>query len=828
MPGCLEDHDEATHRAALDVPLSRVVSLSSMVSQHDMRTRDGDYIRIIELKGLPFETAMPMTIEGWHNTLCNYIGTQSAQADCLFYIVRGQSFIRDRLDPVRDGGFATVFNELWSNRLDSLPALESRIFLVVVYRPPEMPKCFFRRSRTAEMHRQHQQRAIRVMDERSESALRALRHFQPRLLGTRRHGGRDYCEPSEFVGWLVNGVRSPVRVSPGPLYRRLPQVRLSAKAGVVELHGPQGTRFAAVLDIQDYGEGIVEPGWLNALLYEPLEFIETHCFEPYGLRKSLSTLQTQRRQLIATNDACESQIAEMDRARDEVRSGNLHYGRYWYGLALFGNSADEALMAAARVRGTFAESNGINLVLVDLLTEDAWLAQLPGNHRRRTRRADISHRAFCALAACHDFYRGKKDGNPWGQALMAALNRANRRVYLNPHASRPGENNEGEKFPGTSVITGVNGTGKTTLEAAWLMLSRHWAPAPAIVVLDKDQGLEIAIRAMRGTYVRMDEGVPTGINPFQWPVSKAHARAQVEILKAMVFTPGLQWLPSEQAALESAVAANERLPQEMRGVTAIWQKLPVDGPHGKELSLKARLYRWTAGQALGWVFDEAPDTLPHRSGGVTGFDYTDFLDRPEIRTPMAMALLQFAEDRIDGDRVILVMAEAWKPLSDPALGAFARDKAKTIRKQNGLCIFDTQEPDDLCNDTVQETIASQAATVVCFPDEGATEAAYCGVLKLTPAELEIVRTLRQHGDRAFLFKQGHESAIVQFDLTGLDEAIWVLSGSTDNVRLLDAVRAEVGDDPDDWLPLLFQRIRERNARNRAMAAANRVPALNNP
>jgi type IV secretion system protein VirB4 len=195
---------------------------------------------------------------------------------------------------------------------------------------------------------------------------------------------------------------------------------------------------------------------------------------------------------------------------------------------------------------------------------------------------------------------------------------------------------------------------------------------------------------------------------------------------------------------------------------------------------------------------------------------------------MAMALLQFAEDRIDGDRVILVMAEAWKPLSDPALGAFARDKAKTIRKQNGLCIFDTQEPDDLCNDTVQETIASQAATVVCFPDEGATEAAYCGVLKLTPAELEIVRTLRQHGDRAFLFKQGHESAIVQFDLTGLDEAIWVLSGSTDNVRLLDAVRAEVGDDPDDWLPLLFQRIRERNARNRAMAAANRVPALNNP
>ncbi|WP_298233944.1 VirB4 family type IV secretion/conjugal transfer ATPase [uncultured Azohydromonas sp.] len=825
MLGCLTDADDAAHRARLDVPFARVVSLSSMVSEHDMRTRDGDLMRVYELRGVPYETAMALTLQSRHGTLCNLIGTQGAKADCMFYIVRGQHFVSDRLDPVRDGGFATVFDNLWASVLESLPSLESRLYLVMLYRPPALPKGLFRRSRTLVQIRQHLQHALRVMEERSASMLRALRDFHPRLLGQRQHRGRAYCEVSEFAGWLVNGSWSPVRVSPGPLYRRLPRVRLAANAGVVEFHGPEGSRYAALLDIQDYGEGIVEPGWLNALLYEPLEFIEVHCFEPYGMRKSLSVLKTQRRQLIATDDASQSQIDEMDRARDEVRSGTLHYGRYWYGLAVFGNSADEALMAAARVRGTFAESNGINLALVDLLAENAWLAMCPGNHRRRTRHADISHRAFCALAACHDFYRGKRDGNPWGQTLMAARNRANRRVYLNPHASRPGEDNEGEKFPGISVFTGLTGSGKTSLQAAWLMLSRHWAPAPALVVLDKDGGLEIALRAMRATYLRLQEGVPTGVCPFQWPVSPAHTRAQVETLKAMVSTPGLPWLPSEQAALETAVNANDQLPQEKRGVSAIWQRLPVDGPHGKELSLKKRLFRWTAGQALGWVFDEAPDTLPHCSGGMTGFDYTDFLDRPEIRTPMTMALLQFAEDRLDGNRVMLVMAEAWKPLADPALGAFARDKAKTIRKQNGLCLFDTQEPGDLCNDTVEETVASQAATVVCFPDPGAKEAVYCGVLKLTPAELEIVRTLDQHGDRAFLFKQGHESAVVQFDLTGHEEAIWVLSGSTDNVKLLDAVRAEVGDDPDDWLPVLFRRIRERKARNRAMAAANREPAL---
>jgi type IV secretion system protein VirB4 len=174
-----------------------------------------------------------------------------------------------------------------------------------------------------------------------------------------------------------------------------------------------------------------------------------------------------------------------------------------------------------------------------------------------------------------------------------------------------------------------------------------------------------------------------------------------------------------------------------------------------------------------------------------------------------MALLQYAEDKIDGRRVMLVMEEAWKPLKDPVLAAFAHDKAKTIRKKNGLAIFTTQEPVDLCNDNVGDTLRSQAASIVCFPDPASSPKAYLEGLRLTEAEYEVVRTLGQHGGHYFFFKQGEASCVVEFDLTGMDEHIWVLSGAEDNVRLLDEIRAGVGDDPDDWMPVLFQQIRER-------------------
>ena len=37
----------------------------------------------------------------------------------------------------------------------------------------------------------------------------------------------------------------------------------------------------------------------------------------------------------------------------------------------------------------------------------------------------------------------------------------------------------------------------------------------------------------------------------------------------------------------------------------------------------------------------------------------------------------------------------------------------------------------------------------------------------------------------------------------------ILSGSLDNVELLDAIRAEVGDDPEEWSPRLEERIQKR-------------------
>ncbi|MFP3631810.1 hypothetical protein SB776_34975, partial [Burkholderia sp. SIMBA_045] len=63
--------------------------------------------------------------------------------------------------------------------------------------------------------------------------------------------------------------------------------------------------------------------------------------------------------------------------------------------------------------------------------------------------------------------------------------------------------------------------------------------------------------------------------------------------------------------------------------------------------------------------------------------------------------------------------------------------------------------------------------------------------------------------------------IGRLDLAGLGDVLDVLSGTTDNVELLDAIRAEVGDMPKDWLPVFHERLAKRRA---AQASSRLSPA----
>ncbi|MFM9914563.1 MAG: VirB4 family type IV secretion/conjugal transfer ATPase [Rhizobacter sp.] len=802
-------------QARTENPLARFVPFSSLVSAHDVITRGGDYLRIWRLDGVPFECADEALVAERHEALCSLL-RNLAGGQWAVWTHRLHRHVSDRLQDPPDRGFARDLSQAYQARLFSRPMMSNELYLTLVYRPnvSRVSRALQSTQRSRAAIALAQSDALRVVEEKSALVERVLRGFGPQLLGLRTRRGRTYSEVAEFLGYLVNGRWRPIPQVAGPLYRTLPSTRLSFGGDKLELRHGDERRYAALVDIREYADA-VEPGILNALLYEDSEFIETQSFSILPRREAMGALELQRDQLIASDDVVESQVAEMDVALNELGDGQFCMGEYHYSLIVFGDDVAAAGRRAAQAIGAVGEASSLQMAPVDLVADAAWFAQMPGNWQWRPREAKLSSRAFAALASGHNFARGKRDGNPWGEALAVLRTPSGQPFFLNLHSSPDGEDSGDQKLPGNTLIIGSTGVGKTTLEMFLLVLTRKWDPAPRLVLFDLDRGCEIAMRALGGRYFTLEAGKPTGCNPLQRDATPARLQFWEQLIRTCIANPAMPLMPADERAIADAVRAVAMMPAALRRFSTVRQNLPKSGDN----SLYERLGRWCQGGALGWVFDEADDRLGDlHASSVIGFDTTEFLDLPEVRTPVMLYLLHVMEELVNGERLIYVISEFWKALDHDIFSDFAKQKQKTIRKQNGLGIFDTQSPSDVLRHPIGRTMVEQSVTKIFLANPEAVREEYVDGFGLSQAEFDIVRGLSTQGGRRFLIKQGHSSAICEFDLAGMEEFVTVLSATTDNVALLDEIRARVGDDPFQWLPLLRREVQDRKTRTSRRAA----------
>ena len=578
---------------------------------------------------------------------------------------------------------------------------------------------------------------------------------------------------------------------------------------MLEIWHPSERKYVGFLDFQDYPK-FSEPGMNNAILYGGYEYIETQSFSIKNRRDAISDLERQKGQLTAAEDTGTREIAEMDDAMEDVQTGAIEMGEYHYTLAIFGASLSDVAKNMSDARSLLQDGPGFKMAVIDAIPECAWFAQLPGNWTMRPREASISSRNFACLSPFHNFARGKRAGNPWGEALALMKTPSGQPYYLNFHVSPDDKDSSDEKYPGNTFICGSTGVGKTALEMSLLAFATKYAGLRC-VFFDKDRGAEIGIRAMGGKYFALKRGQPTGFNPFQFEPTEPNIQFCERLVRRLILGPTgdtVQLVAREENEISGAVRTvmSDQVRFEVRSLSAVYQLLRSTGDN----SLRERLKKWTREQPLGWCFDNPRDLQDLTGAHIFGYDYTEFLDDPEVRTPVMAYLLHITERLIDGKPFIYFMEEFWKPLMDDTFSDFALNKQKTIRKQSGLGVFVTQSPSDVLQHRIGKTMVEQSVTQIFLPNPRADHDDYVNGFKVTESEFRIIQNLGE-ASRMFLVKQGHRSAIVRFDLSGMTDILNVVSGSADNVELLDQLRAEVGDDPAAWLPIFHARIAARRS-----------------
>jgi type IV secretion system protein VirB4 len=270
-------------------------------------------------------------------------------------------------------------------------------------------------------------------------------------------------------------------------------------------------------------------------------------------------------------------------------------------------------------------------------------------------------------------------------------------------------------------------------------------------------------------------------------------------MKALVMVGDTPLPAHEIDRINEAVKGNYKLPKEQRRLRNIAPFMGLGGPG----TLAGRLAMWHSGGSHAKLFDNEEDLIDFTSARTFGIEMGEILKDKASIGPVLLYLFHRIQMSLDGSPTMIVLDEAWALIGNPVFAPKIKDWLKVLRKLNTFVVFATQSVEDAAKSSISDTLVQQSATQIFLPNLKATSL-YREVFMLSEREFNLVKTT-DPSTRYFLVKQDNDGVVSRIDLSGMNEIIRVLSGRVDTVILLEKIIAEVGDDPDDWLPIYYER-----------------------
>lgn len=624
--------------------------------------------------------------------------------------------------------------------------------------------------------------------------------------------GDEYFSPlMEILSYTINGFWTPIPAFPrGRLAGVMPISRATyAKTGGrLMLEYMNKRRFVALLEVYDY------PDWptakiMDGLLSLPFEMNIVNSFSCVLKGSAKTYLKRQRDHLKKSGDSAVSQIKLLEKALDDISSGKTQMGLHHCVIAIYADSPQEVIDAAGEVIGPMAT----NLVVVKPLgmaVEAAFWSMLPGNENYRPRPSAITTDNFAAFCPLHNFLTGKLKGNPLGDPVAMFATTSKSPHYFSFHVSSKDDDDEGSRPPGHTLLTGATGEGKTTLLAGLLTHADKFKPR--MMICDKDRGLQAWTLAMDGHYTEIEPGKKTGWNPFYCQGTAAQRAHCKDLIVLMATCHGETVNHQDMREIDKAISVVfEDVPLAHRSLEAILDNVPSHDSD-ERASLRERLLRWSSGP-LSWVFSSGPDALDLKENRIFGFDFTHVLDMPEVRQVVLAYLLSRSLEMIDGiTPMFLSVDEYWKFDRDPWFADFIKDFLLTKRKEGGVLVLSTQNPQVAIQSAINDTLMTQIVTKIIMRDPSGSTATYVDGMGLTLAEFNVLKSFGS-SERKFLVTQGSNSCVCVYNLSHAKDYITVLSGDKIRGEIAKEARRICGNDLEKWLPYYIERANNRELIN---------------
>lgn len=733
----------------------------SVTNDQVLMLRDGDLMASFAVEGINADTLDGVQTNELSNALARFIAQQ--RDDVAYYIHRISIETKPTMPPVVGHPFNAEIDRRWQDYLQTI-GLRDRITMVtLVIRPPRTVTKFMHLFTGKDVH-SREEIAVRAahLDRMVNTCMVAVGEAKPTRLAV---------SDGRWLGLLrtiIDGMGG--RVVPGakfiPVGDLIANSQITFRGRIFECEGLEssGRRFGTIFSIKDYPSETY-PGIFDRLNL-PYDSVVAQSFTPIDPISAQGKIAKVRKQMRAAEDAAVSLLAQIEEAEDDVASGRVAFGEHHCSVTIFCESPEELEAATAQVNRAMQDA-GAAIVRESFCARAVYFAQHPGNFAYRTRPAMISSKNFAQLCALHGMSKGNPaEKSPWGDAITIVPTARGETFRFNFHLA----GSRGQRTVGHSLVLGQTGSGKT-LTTAFLICQAQRLGVRTIL-FDKDNGFEMAVRAMGGAYSAVRMGEETGFNPMRAEADARGAAWLTDWLQALAEHDGGRLSPIQLQALNDASQSNVTADPRLQNFEQFRSQLRATDDEG---DLYNRLGRWDVTGQFGWLFGgKDVDTLAFNNR-LTAFDLTEIFDNALVRTAWLSYVFRRIEQQVEDEHpTLLVLDEAWKLLDDPYFQTRLKDWMLTMRKKNVAVILLTQRVSHIKNSAAGDAILESAVTRLVFPSTFNTEAELAP-LHLTPTEGTFLQISNVDNHLALL-KSGKDSVVLDFDLGAIGKGIDVLGG----------------------------------------------------
>ena len=327
-----------------------------------------------------------------------------------------------------------------------------------------------------------------------------------------------------------------------------------------------------------------------------------------------------------------------------------------------------------------------------------------------------------------------------------------------------------------------------------------------IFAIDYNRSTELFIRAYGGQYFAFEDGKPTGINPFQLNDNAETRSFLYRLIERIGSDENDKLTINDELNIKNGVDTVMNLDFKYRRISALMQILSSS-------DLKLRISKWCGDGKLAWVFDNENNMFDPDEYDRIGFDTTAILKATHPACePLLATLFHFKSLMQKTGRLMLsIVEEFWLPANFLLTQELINASLKAGRIKGEFMYLVSQSPEDAINCDIFAAIVQQTPTKIFLPNPDAEFDGYkkCG---LTEKEFLKLKSLDKES-RTFLIKQSQNAVFAKLDLYGFDDFLPILSGTTEDIAIVDALIQMMSDDPNVWIPKLIE-IKDKKNRHR--------------